>query len=289
MTFLENVDKAKLQKILLITISALMLVALALLLAIVIMSIEPASLTEADIEFTDYTVKDKDVATGSLILADKNHPYTPNEELLELVGCTAYMEAQPDATGVGSEDFTEKNYIPWKVMRLPTLTMQSLHNMLTAAKNEVEEDPITIDGAYDTIISGDVYAEYATGMLVLLSDYTSSYTRVELSSAYRAWLDKNAARYGFVEAYEDTYRFVGVAHAKYLNDAGITLAGYISYLKENTNNEKGLELTCADGAKYYVYYVACEEGETIKVPANNAYTISGTNAGGVVVTVSLDK
>ena len=266
-----------------------MLVALALLLAIVIMSIEPASLTDADMDFTNYTVEEKDIATGSLIIADKDHPYAPKAELLDLVGCTAYMEAQPDATGVGSEDFTEKNYIPWKKMRLPSLTMKNLHNMLTAAKNEVGENPVTIDGAYDTIISGDVYAEYATGMLVLLSDYTSSYERVELSSAYRAWFDKNAAKYGFVEAYEDTYRYVGAAHAKYLNDAGITLTEYIAYLKENTNSEKGLALTAADGEQYYVYFVACEAGETINVPADNEYTISGTNDGGVVVTVKLEK
>lgn len=291
MAFLENVDKAKLQKILLITISALMLAALALLLAIVIMSIEPAGPTTSDIEYKDYTVTDKDLVSGSLILVDKDHPYTPKEEWLDLVGCTEYMEAQPDATGVGSEDLSAKNYIPWKKMRLPTITMQNLHSMLTAAKNEVGEKPVTIDGAYDMVQpdGADKKAEYMTGLLVLLSDFTSSYTRVELSDAYRAWFDNNAAKYGFVEADEDIYRYVGTAHAKYMTDNKLSLANYLSYLKSETSAETVLKVQDANGAEYAIYYVSAEAGATVKVPAEGEYTVSGTNEGGVVITVSLAK
>ena len=291
MTFLENVDKAKLQKILLITISALMLAALALLLAIVIMSIEPAGLKEANIDFTDYTLEAKDVKTGTLILADADHPYTPNEELLDLTKCADYMRKQPDYVAEDNKDYDNMNYVPWTDMRLPTFVMQNLHPMLTDAKKAVGEGPVTIDAAYDMVQAGaEPNPEYATGLLVLLSDSTSDYyERVELSEAYRKWFDENASKYGFVKSFEDAYRYVGVEHAKYMADQKLTLADYIAYLKENTNHEKGLQLTGADGETYYVYYVTAKSGESIKVPAEGDYTISGTNEGGVIVTVKNSK
>ena len=294
MTFLENVDKTKLQKITLIVISALVLTALALLLVIIIMSIIPKTpgLSDGIKNLKDYTVTDADINTGSLILADDDHPYTANEESLDLVGCIAYRDAQPDATGVGLEDASTKNYIPWKDMRLPTITMQNLHKMLTAAKNDVGENPITIDAAYTMVQAGaEEKPEYKTGLLVLLSDYTSDYyERVELSSAYRKWFDANAYKYGFIESFEDGYRYVGAPHAKLIKeyDDISTLADYIAFLKDKTGYDKTARVN-VDGVEYAIYYVACEEGQTIKVPANNTYTISGTNEGGVIITVKLSK
>ena len=287
MTFLENVDKAKLQKTLLITISALMLVALALLLAIVIMSIEPAGLTEADIDFTNYTVEKNDLTTGTLVLADKDHPYAVDRSTLKLVDCQTYRDAQ-----MALEGTTDKNYLPYKGMMLNETAMEAAHKLLTALKAGVTDaEAVTVDAAFDRVVNGGSDTEgYNTGLLMYLSDYTSdSGNHVALKDDYKAWLDNNAASYGFVNAFEDAYRYVGVAHAKYIADEGISLADYVKLLKNNTNNEKGLEITGADGAKYYVYYVSCEQGDTINVPANNEYSISGTNDGGVVVTVKLGK
>ena len=170
--------------------------------------------------------------------------------------------------------------------------MENAHKMLTALREAITASKaVTIDAALDRVVYGGSDVEgYNTGLLMYLSDNTSdSGNHVELGEDYRAWLGNNAASYGFVNDFEDAYRYVGVAHTKYISDEKLSLSEYVKLLKNNTNNEKGLEITGADGAKYYVYYVACEEGETIKVPATNAYTISGTNAGGVVVTVSLDK
>lgn len=287
MTFLENVDKAKLQKILLITISALMLAALALLLAIVIMSIEPAGLTEADIDFTNYTVEKTDLTTGTLVLADKNHPYAVEKSSLKLVDCQAYRDAQMAVEGI-----TDKNYLPYKGMMLNETAMENAHKLLTALRAGVTgSKAVTIDAAFDRIVNGGSDTEgYNTGLLMYLSDNTSdSGNHVALKDDYKAWLGNNAASYGFVNEFEDAYRYVGVAHAKYITDEKISLADYVKLLRDNTNNEKGLEITGADGAKYYVYYVSCEEGDKINVPASNAYTISGTNEGGVIVTVTLDK
>ncbi len=292
MAFLENVDKAKLQKILIITVCTLMLAALALLLVIVIMSIEPTGLQGTDMEFKDYTLTDKDLGSGSLILADKEHPYkAENEEWLELTGCTAFMEAQSDATGIGvpESEYYKKNYIPWKAMRLNTSAMASLHRMLTDAKGAVAQNPITIDAAYDVVKFGSSYA-YDTALMVLLSDYESTgAVRKELSEEYRNWLADSSAKYGFITTdVEDAYRFVGIPHAMYISDEKLSLADYLTYLKANTANDNGLSFT-ADGEQYYIYYVTAKVGDTVKVPADKDYTISGTNEGGIVITVKLGK
>ena len=45
-----------------------------------------------------------------------------------------------------------------------------------------------------------------------------------------------------------------------------------------------------DGVEYAIYYVACKAGDTIKAPKDlKNTTISGTNEGGVIVTVKLSK
>ena len=46
-----------------------------------------------------------------------------------------------------------------------------------------------------------------------------------------------------------------------------------------------LSIRGADGNKYEVYYVAVDGSATVKYPTNYAYTVSGTNEGGVVVTI----
>ncbi|MBE6584689.1 MAG: D-alanyl-D-alanine carboxypeptidase family protein [Ruminococcaceae bacterium] len=290
MSFLENIDKNKLQKILLVVISALVLAALVCLVVIIISSLSPASApVNTDFELTDLTLTDKNVNTGSLLLVDGNHPYSPQEEWLELVNCGDYMRAQSDYTAENDKDFEAMNYIPWKAMSLSKLAMPSVHAMLSAAKNEVGEKPITIDGAYDTIKHGEVSPEYKTALMIYLSDFDSTgTTRVALSEAYRSWLDKNAAKYGFIESFEDAYRYVGVAHATYMTEEGLSLSEYIEYLKQNTNSSKALKIKLNDQT-YLVYYEQGSEGDTVKVPAKESYTLSGTNEGGVIVTVTPTK
>ncbi len=283
MTFLENVDKAKLQKILLITISALMLAALALLLAIVIMSIEPAGLKEADIDFKDYTLEEKDVKTGNLILADKDHKYSYEFSDEELEAWGAYRDEHCEKTENGKN--LNGYYMNDKsAMKLTKEAMAAAHNMLVAAEAAVQKDDILISFTYGYNEADS--EEFNTALMFVLANYDGE----AIDAEYTKWIDSNAESYGFVKTFEGAaYRYVGVEHAKYITDEKITLADYIAYLKENTNHEKGLQLKGADGETYYVYYVTAKSGEPIKVPAKDSYTISGTNEGGVIVTVKVEK
>ena len=89
MTFLESIDKEKSKKKLLIVISALTLVALALLLVIIVVSIAPGGIKG----FKNYTVTAKDINTGTLILADDDHPYNYTIDASSLELCSSYRNA----------------------------------------------------------------------------------------------------------------------------------------------------------------------------------------------------
>ena len=291
MSFIESIDKNRLQKILLVTIAALVLALLVCLVVIIISGINPPVQKPGNTNFAleDHTLTDKDVSTGSLLLVDADHPYTPNEAWLDLTNIGEYMRAQSDYTAANDKDYAGMNYVPWKAMSLSKLAMPSVHAMLTAAKAEVKANPLTIDAAYKTIYHSEKSPEYNTALLIYLSDFDSTQNvRKEPSNAYRSWLDENAAKYGFIESFEDAYRYVGEVHAKYMTKEKLTLAKYIDFLKKNTDAEKAITVEL-DGTEYSVYYSAGKAGDTVKVPADAEYTISGTNEGGVIVTVKNAK
>ena len=88
-----------------------------------------------------------------------------------------------------------------------------------------------------------------------------------------------------VTGYTSAYRYVGVAHATYMTANNLCLEEYVEYLKANVDDKNPLSVTGADGKVYNVYYYSVNGSATIKIPTNFAYTVSGTNDGGVVVTI----
>ena len=293
MTFLENIDKANLKKIMLVVISVLTLVALALLLVIIVMSIDPSSPAVPDTlkESKEYTVTDKDINTGSLILADNDHPYSYAFSDDELKVCGEYRSANIEKDANGNS--INKYYMnDMSGMKLTNDAMAAAHKMLTAAEAAIGEDELCIDSTYglDEESKGE-RKEYATAQLIYLARIISSTAPNEkLGTSYANWLDAHAAEFGFIESFENGYRYVGTVHAANIAGNAMinSLADYITYLKENTAYNKMLKTTL-NGVEYAVYYVPCKAGDTIQIPVDGTAVISGTNEGGVIVTVDMSK
>lgn len=290
MDILKNTNKDKLQKITLIVVSALTLLALVLLLVIIMASVDK-SLGDQKVDdivdslkFELGTVSSDQVSTGSLVLADSDHPYSTDASLLDLIGCQFYRNEHRDTD--------QGPYYAYKEHFLTTAAMAAAHNMLTDAEAAVGLNDLLIKYAYGKHDSS--HEEYNTAQLILLSNYDDG----ELHGDYASWLDKNAVKYGFVESYaENSYRYVGTVHAKYMTDKDLSLSQYIEYLKKNTSHEKLLKVKDSDGTSYGIYYVACKGGDLVNLPVisdggeeNSAvsYEISGTNEGGIIVTVKLN-
>ncbi len=147
---------------------------------------------------------------------------------------------------------------------------------------------------------GPGFTDYHTGRTfdMFLMDETSSsgYSYFTADD----WFNENAGSYGFILRYPEgkqeitgenprpyTYRYVGTPHASYINFNQLCLEEYIEEVKTHTI-EKPLEIT-AGSSVYNVYYVpAKESGNTeVPVPEGKTYEISGCNAGGFIVTVTI--
>ncbi len=116
------------------------------------------------------------------------------------------------------------------------------------------------------------------------------------------WLKEHAHEYGFIfrapndkksiVGYTEPWqlRYVGMPHAEYMYKNNLCLEEYLDKLAtEFAGTTNSYTLESRDGNTYQVYYIeAPEEGVVrVPVPENRAYTISGDNVKGYIVTVTL--
>ena len=305
-----GIDRKKLQKITLTVIASLTLISLVLLLIVIIASVEGQDPNKIDypnidnvdeIEFED-TVATKDILShGSLLLVNGEHKYDiPSNLSLELISTYRNAHYEGDSLPYGTTDINN--------MKLESTTMRMAHQMLFDLSNETEEF-VYITSGFRSIeeqtskLIPPGYSEHHTGMLMCLKNDTTG----SLSEICSAWLAANSYKYGFIqryptdkdeltgiEDYTNAYRYVGIPHASYIVNNNLCLEEYISYLKDNTNYKKPLSVKAYDNNTYLIYYAEASEGDKFKTPLQNAtpdgslslpFTVSGTNEGGVVVTI----
>ncbi len=258
----------------------------------------------SDYAFTTENYSPTDLSCGSLILVNQDHQYTFPEE-----------DANPITLydNIKTEYYSVSDY----VMRLDSDVIDQLDSMMEAFYNESGSTDIMIIGGFRTLedqndkyYSGSSkyqggYVDYHTArsfdMGIFPKDGSSSSGFYSPTGIY-AWIDDHAADYGFIVRYPEgkenftgeaprsqTYRYVGVPHATYIKENNLCLEEYISLVKEHNNSEP-LEVK-ADSKLYHVYYapVTSAGGTTaVPVPVNKTYTVSGDNADGFIVTVSLN-
>lgn len=107
------------------------------------------------------------------------------------------------------------------------------------------------------------------------------------------WLEKKAARYGFVLRYpadktEVTgisfepwhFRYVGLPHSMIMQRNHLVLEEYLDLLKE----KKAISTTI-EGDRYEVCYYGPDEITRLRIPKNRDYALSGDNRGGLILTV----
>ena len=255
------------------------------------------------VDWASFTVTATDTLQGPLVLVNNTHVYTfPNSGIDHLgkindkrvshdprvyqqSGLSAYMEKTAlDALDQMLVDFNAAT---------------GLDNVLLKyAYRSAEEQQALVENGASTQVG---YSDHHTGMGIQLA-YVRNSNNYSLSTddAYN-WLFENCHKYGFVIRYPETkaditgvsdytdyFRYVGVAHATYMKANDLCLEEYVTLLKGYTD-DKPLKINGADGRYYEVWYVAVEGSATVKHPTNYAYTVSGTNDGGVVVTVDRSK
>ncbi len=300
----KRANNQTLQKYTLFTVLALFALTIVILLVMalggIISNLSGNNHGKPDSERVDWgtlTVTLADTQQGNLVIVNNTHAYTfpsNNDHLKEIwaawnsykpavyqqSGISTYMEATAlDALGVMLSDF-----------------------VAAGGQNNVQ-----IRSAYRTLEDQDGkeiqpgYSDHHTGLgcdlkyVVQVGGNNATYL-LSSDPAY-AWILENCHKYGFVirypadkveqtgvEDYTSYFRYVGVAHATYMKENNLCMEEYVSLL-HNYTDKKPLAIRAADGKYYEVYYVAVDGSATVKYPTNYAYTLSGTNEGGVVITV----
>ncbi len=254
---------------------------------------EPAG---ENIQWTSQTVSVSDTQQGPLVLVNSTHAYvfpTNNEHLKEIY-----------AAFVGHDPHTYQQSGLSTYMETTALT--ALDAMLTDFCTATGKDNVQIRSAYRDQATQEQFStpvghsDHHTGFgceLKYTKEGAAYHFSADPENGY-AWINENAAKYGFiirypadkvdvtgVSDYDSYYRYVGPAHATYMAANNLCMEEYIEVLK-GYSQSKPLEIRGADGIAYEVYYTAVSGSATIKLPTNYAYTLSGTNEGGVVVTIN---
>ena len=254
------------------------------------------------VDWASFTVTATDTLQGPLVLVNTTHVYTfPNgidhlgklndkrlshdPRVYQQSGLSTYMEKTAlDALDQMLVDFhaaTGKDDV-----------------ILRYAYRSAEDQQSLVDNGASTQVG---YSDHHTGMGIQLGYIRDSRTYSLSTDDVYSWLFDNCHKYGFVVRYPDAksdvtgvsdytdyFRYVGVAHATYMKDHDLCLEEYVEFIKGYSEN-KPLKINGADGRYYEVWYVAVDGSATVKHPTNYAYTVSGTNDGGVVVTVDRSK
>ena len=255
------------------------------------------------VDWGTFTVTTTDTLHGSLVLVNDTYAYTfpaSSEHLGELNAMRqTHTPRIYEQSGLSTYmDVTALDALDKMLVDFNAATGKD-DVILRYAYRSAEDQQVLLDKGSSTVAVG--HSDHHTGMGIQLG-YTRDGRTYALSTdpAYQ-WLVDNCHKYGFVirypadkaevtgvSDYDEYFRYVGVAHATYMKDQGLCMEEYVEKLKEY-DNEKPLEIKGADGKYYAVYYVAVDGNATVKHPTNYAYTISGTNEGGVIVTVDRSK
>lgn len=193
-----------------------------------------------------------------------------------------------------------------------------LNNMIEtyAAESSLSVTDIFVQDGYRTFEEQEIrhssgrsktfeagHADYHTGRTIDLFRFNESGDSAFMffsAEGQCEWFAENSGRFGFIVRYPAgkdeitgeksrtyTYRYVGAPHAQYINENNLCLEEYIDLVKTHTN-ESQLTVKVNDHT-YGVYYIAADADKVdVPVPTQKEYTVSGNNADGFVVTVTID-
>ena len=250
------------------------------------------------VDWGTFTVTATDTLRGNLALVNSTHAYTfpsTDEHLAEIYA--TWVSHNPHLymqSGLSTYmDRTALTALDKMLVDFSTATGRTNVQIRYAYRTYEEQKGLEIQPGYSDHHTG-------LGCALQYADENKVAHDLTMDPVYN-WLYENCHKYGFVVRYPDDkaaitgvseysyyFRYVGIPHATYMKAQGLCLEEYVELLKEY-DNEKPLKIQSADGKVYEVYYVAVEGSATVKHPTNYAYTVSGTNEGGVVVTVDRSR
>ena len=253
------------------------------------------------------SLTEDDKYRGNLILVNYQYPYhfEQNRETANLVNIKDY---QGISYPVGKED-----------MQLRQSVLPALDTMIGALKSELVNSSIGVSSAYRSqeyqmaifaqyeqeygrdyakaYVANPGNSEHHTGLALDFGIYYEDGSEGTFSESESAlWMANNSYRYGFIRRYQAEkaaitkinneswhFRYVGIAHASYMQANQLCLEEYVDYLRNTTSKESPLQITTENGEVYLVY--ASKEMQMEK--PSGEYEVSGDNIDGYIITERL--
>ena len=240
------------------------------------------------------TLSQADIHSGKLLLLNAENPLKSAPQVMLIATDRPKTEAgRPVYSVLGMANLS-----------LEYDALKQFNLMAEQFYKNTKDDNLFVSTAYDASKSSQSPL-YEAGNTVALGYYSTNEKGETLrnESIYNvdkfSWIYSNAHKYGFVlltsEAQTDdngkslgsnVFRYVGAPHSVAMASKKLSFESYLEYLKTKTSVDSPLSVK-ASGKTYAIYYVAAAAEH--KVPTEYAYTVSGNNTDGYIITVDLSK
>lgn len=244
------------------------------------------------------------VYEGPLLLLDELNSYKMSKDLLISRGEMANLSAKQLLDTYNFENLYGQTGGNYQVKSgtgyyLNVDAIKALNLMMAAFASEQGKTDVQVRNAY-YYDANEQYCLHATGYVVDLEIFiknvgTYPLNHLSKKATYYDWFIANCSKYGFIHIGEgksstgedlySSFRYVGEAHAAYITNSGITLAGYLAEIKSH-GFENRFITTSGSGDEWWIYYVAGSGDTTTFSTIGNDYVISGNNTDGFVVAVN---
>ena len=250
--------------------------------------------------YTEYNYAESAIYSGSLISVNTQNKYQK----------VYNTDVRLENVAASRTTLENKKYTYY----LENRAASELEANTLAALNKMADDFFELYGNDELDVSAahsdsDLSSDHATGYSFdLLAWYKSSAGKdvkcpLNESPKYNElkWVINNCYKYGFIvesptesgETYHH-FRYVGIPHAYYMHQNGLSLEDYLTLLKTkhtfSQDEDFRLCIETDSGAQYEVYYCP-SSGSMTSVPILDGvegHAVSGDNEGGFVVTLTLN-
>ena len=260
-------------------------------------SINPSE-SKADITFTTEIIAKAEITKGILQLATKERSASLSQEDIDSLVSLYESPARKD-------DSTVYYTLADSYLKASLDTANNLGALAKALDNQLDFNGIVVSYAYmepkPVYDSCEFSHALGTTVDIRLSINGGSYP-LSARPEILEWINENCAKFGFInsdisgdvhgatESVQTTQlRYVGIPHATYIMQNGITFEEYIDRIKSYYPYNDPLKIIGADNKAYAIYYAPVDGFNSVKLPSNFEYKISGNNDGGVIITVDKSK
>ena len=226
----------------------LFIAAVLILLMYIIFTPSPTAL-EKDLALGDYTIHD-----GNLIVINKDLKLQQQPKNLSMIPTTLATNVRVDSEHRIKQGLLQPLEHMFKAAESDGLYFFEINS--TYRNNELQQKLYEENGSDYALPAG--YSEHQSGLAI---DIGSANGTMENSLEY-AWLNENAAKFGFILRYPSNkvditkiafepwhYRYVGLPHSIIMQEKDFALEEYIEFIQAEKQYTKKI-----NGVKYFIQY-----------------------------------